>query len=78
MVRNETREGAGTGRSSRALVETGTRAARETGHRVVGGRPTADFLTQLIVGADPSLRASRLDRTRIAAALYAEASGRCR
>lgn len=76
MGRNETREGAGTGQPSRALVETGNPAARETGRRFVGGRPMAGFLTQVIVGADPALRPSRLDRTRVAAALYAEAAGR--
>jgi hypothetical protein len=34
----------------------------------------ADFLTQLIVSADPALRPARLERTKAAAALYARAA----
>ncbi len=40
------------------------------------GRPLAGFLAQMIVEADPTLRPSRLERTRAAAALYAEAGRR--
>ena len=74
MVRDETRERAETGQSSRALV--GSAPVSDNGRRVTAGRPMADFLTQLIVSADPDLRPSRLGRTRVAAALYAQAAGR--
>ncbi|MCJ2110991.1 hypothetical protein ACFZ8E_00165 [Methylobacterium sp. HMF5984] len=37
-----------------------------------GTRPLAGFLTQMIVESDPTLRPSRLERTGIAAARYAE------
>ena len=37
-----------------------------------GTRPLAGFLTQMIVASDPTLRPSRLERTGIAAARYAE------
>ncbi|WP_246685581.1 hypothetical protein [Methylobacterium sp. WL103] len=37
-----------------------------------GTRPLAGFLTQVIVASDPTLRPSRLERTGIAAARYAE------
>lgn len=42
--------------------------------RVRGGRPLAEFLTQLIVEADPRLRPARSERTKAAAALYARAA----
>ena len=42
--------------------------------RVRGGRPLAEFLTQLIVSADPGLRPARSERTKAAVALYARAA----
>ncbi|GEP04193.1 hypothetical protein [Methylobacterium oxalidis] len=39
-------------------------------------RPLAGFVAHLIVSADPRLRPSRGERTRNAAALYAEAARR--
>ncbi|GJE60237.1 hypothetical protein [Methylobacterium trifolii] len=41
-----------------------------------GGRPLAEFVAHLIVSADQSLRPSRIERTRAAAALYAETDRR--
>jgi len=40
------------------------------------GRAEAGFVTQLLAGADPTLQASRLVRTRQAAATYAEMARR--
>ncbi|MBE7199553.1 MAG: hypothetical protein INR70_17370 [Parafilimonas terrae] len=40
------------------------------------GRAEAGFLTQLLAGTDPTLQASRLVRTRQAAATYAEMAQR--
>ena len=39
-----------------------------------GTRPLAGFLTQMILEADPTLRPSRLERTGLAAARYAQAA----
>ncbi|WP_244026020.1 hypothetical protein [Methylobacterium sp. J-090] len=39
-------------------------------------RPDAGFLIQLLVSTDPGLRSARLERTRSAAASYAEAARR--
>ncbi len=39
-------------------------------------RPQVGFVAQLIVGADPTLQPSRMERARRAAALYAEAARR--
>jgi hypothetical protein len=44
--------------------------------RPASARPDAGFLIQLLVSADPALRPARLDRTRDAAATYAEAARR--
>ena len=71
MARDDTPERAGAERSALVALSPASRP-----DRVVGGRPQAAFLTQLIVGADPSLRPGRLDRTRAAAALYATTSSR--
>lgn len=53
----------------------------ETGHhaRFTAGRPMpmAGFLTQLILGADPSMRSSRSERTRAAVSIYAQSLRRC-
>jgi hypothetical protein len=75
MDRSGTRDGTETehGRadvvaSGRALV-AGTPASPLP--RVRGGRPLAEFLTQLIVSADPGLRPARSERTKAAVALYA-------
>ncbi|AWI90158.1 hypothetical protein C0214_18975 [Methylobacterium sp. DM1] len=64
-------EAAGPEASSRALVAPSSAGA---GPRLRGGRPMANFLTQLIVSADPALRPARLERTKAAAALYARAA----
>ncbi|MDP4002139.1 hypothetical protein [Methylobacterium sp. NEAU K] len=40
------------------------------------GRPSACFVAQLLIAQDPTLRPSRQERTRIAAALYAETARR--
>lgn len=45
--------------------------------RRAAARPDAGFLIQLLVSADPGLRSARLERTRNAAATYAEAARRC-
>ncbi|NEU10769.1 hypothetical protein G3T14_01310 [Methylobacterium sp. BTF04] len=42
----------------------------------VARRPDSGFLAQLIVSADPTLRASRIERTRSATARYAEMARR--
>ncbi|QIJ75985.1 hypothetical protein GU700_16040 [Methylobacterium sp. NI91] len=64
-------EAAGPEASSPALVAPSSAGARP---RLRGGRPMANFLTQLIVSADPALRPARLERTKAAAALYARAA----
>lgn len=46
------------------------------GPRGGGRRPDAGFLAQLLVSSDPTLRTSRIARTRSAAARYA-AVARC-
>jgi len=46
------------------------------GFRPVPARPLSGFLAQLIVSAEPTLRPSRIERTRSAAARYAEAARR--
>ncbi len=59
------------GAVGRALV-TGTPSGPSP--RVRGGRPLAEFLTQLIVSVDPGLRPARSERTKAAVALYARAA----
>ncbi len=72
MERDGTRERTGTRQDLVALdVDRNARARNSA-----GGRPMAAFLTQLIVEADPALRPSRSDRTRTAAARYAQAATR--
>lgn len=63
---------AGPEASSRALVAGPSVDAGP--RRIRGGRPMADFLTQLIVSTDPALRPTRPERTKAAAALYARAA----
>ncbi|KQQ48158.1 hypothetical protein ASF58_02145 [Methylobacterium sp. Leaf125] len=46
------------------------------GFRPIPARPLSGFLAQLIVSVEPTLRPSRLERTRSAAARYAEAARR--
>ncbi|KQP30764.1 hypothetical protein ASF49_12330 [Methylobacterium sp. Leaf104] len=46
------------------------------GYRPIPARPLSGFLAQLIVSAEPTLRPSRIERTRSAAARYAEAARR--
>lgn len=66
-----TGDATGSEASSRALVAQPSTGASP---RLRGGRPMANFLTQLIVSADPALRPARLERTKAAAALYARAA----
>jgi len=47
-----------------------------SGFRPVPARPLSGFLAQLIVSTEPTLRPSRIERTRSAAARYAEAARR--
>ncbi|GJD95911.1 hypothetical protein [Methylobacterium iners] len=71
MSRSET-DRTGTAQSaSQALVLLPGTADSEPRGRALR-RPSAGFLAQLMVSADPNLRPSRRDRTRAAAALYAE------
>jgi len=44
--------------------------------RFEGGRASAGFVAQLLIASDPTLRPSRLERTRAAAARYAETARR--
>ena len=62
----------------RALVvlDGGRREETGTARRPGSARPCAGFVAQLLVAADPALRPSRLERTRDAAAHYAEAARR--
>lgn len=65
----------------RALVvlEGGRSDARRmaaSADRFGTGRPSAGFVAQLLIAQDPTLRPSRQERTRIAAALYAETARR--
>ncbi|MCJ2096007.1 hypothetical protein MKK67_26440 [Methylobacterium sp. J-072] len=65
----------------RALVvlDGGRREARATivsVDRFDGGRACSGFVAHLLVATDPTLRPSRLERTRAAAARYAETARR--
>ena len=64
-----------TGRHDLVVIPGG---APEDGHRPrpIPNRPLAGFLAQLIVSAEPALRPSRSERTRSAAARYAEVARR--
>ncbi|WP_244537230.1 hypothetical protein [Methylobacterium pseudosasicola] len=44
--------------------------------RFDGGRACSGFVAHLLVATDPTLRPSRLERTRAAAARYAETARR--
>ena len=44
--------------------------------RLGAGRPNAGFVAQLLVTADPTLKPSRQERTRMAAARYGETARR--
>ncbi|WP_457105826.1 hypothetical protein [Methylobacterium sp. P5_C11] len=44
--------------------------------RAAVGKPRAVFVAQLLSADDPTLQPSRLERTRVAAARYAEAARR--
>ncbi|GJE77635.1 MULTISPECIES: hypothetical protein [Methylorubrum] len=75
MDRSRTRDSAETDRvradakpAGRSLVVV---AQPGPSSRIRGGRPLAEFLTQLIVSADPALRPARSERTKAAVALYA-------
>ena len=65
--------------TARALVvvpggrseEPQERQAPRAGLTGLGARTTPGFVAQLILSTDPTLRPSRLERTRIAAARYA-------
>ena len=64
--------------AGRALVviEGGRREEPRAFRLDAVARPGAGFVAQLLVAADPGLRPSRLERTRTAAACYAEAARR--
>ncbi len=78
MDRSGTRSGAETerGRTDMDVAGRALVAGVSSGPspRVRGGRPLAEFLTQLIVSADPGLRPARSERTKAAVALYARAA----
>ncbi|WP_027171315.1 hypothetical protein [Methylobacterium sp. 10] len=52
------------------VVNGGETVARKAS--VAYGRPSAEFLTQLLVSCEPTMRASRTERMRSATAHYAE------
>ncbi|GJD72273.1 hypothetical protein [Methylobacterium goesingense] len=58
------------------VVIAGGASGTSAGLRPVPNRALAGFLAQLIVSAEPTLRPSRGERTRAAAARYAEAARR--
>jgi hypothetical protein len=51
-------------------------ASQTSGFRPVPARPLSGFLAQLLVSVEPTLRPSRIERTRSAAAHYAAAARR--
>ncbi|MGE8125649.1 hypothetical protein ACQKQD_01590 [Methylobacterium sp. NPDC080182] len=62
-----------------ALIDGGLSEApsgTRTAERAAAGRPRAGFIAQLLTADDPTLLPSRLERTRMAAARYAEAARR--
>lgn len=62
-----------------ALIDGGLSEApssTQTAERAAAGRPRAGFIAQLLTADDPTLLPSRLERTRMAAARYAEAARR--
>jgi hypothetical protein len=52
------------------VVDGGETVARRASDAY--GRPNAEFLTQLLVNCEPTMRASRAERMRSATARYAE------
>ena len=52
------------------------RERAEPAERAAPGQSRAGFITQLLTADDPTLCPSRLERTRMAAACYAEAARR--
>lgn len=58
------------------VVIPGGASSDASSFRRVPNRPLAGFLAQLLVDADPTLRPPRSERTRSAAAHYAEAARR--
>ena len=52
------------------VVDGGETVARKASDAY--GRPSAEFLTQLLVSCEPTMRASRTERMRSATARYAE------
>lgn len=59
-----------------AVIEGGRREEPRSPRLAGAARPRAGFVAQLLVAADPGLRPSRLERTRNAAARYAETAQR--
>jgi hypothetical protein len=51
-------------------------STRRPAERAAAGKPRAGFIAQLLTADDPSLLPSRLTRTQMAAARYAEAARR--
>ena len=58
------------------LLDGGSRERSSPVSRRRDGRPDAAFVAQLLACTDPVLRPSRLERTWVAAQLYAEAMRR--
>ncbi|MCJ2034114.1 hypothetical protein [Methylobacterium sp. J-068] len=58
------------------VVIPGGAVSGTQGLRPVPARPLAEFLAQLLVSTESRLRPSRTERTRSAAACYAEAARR--
>ncbi|MCC0805625.1 hypothetical protein FPV16_05200 [Methylobacterium sp. W2] len=52
------------------VIDGGEAVARKA--NAACGRPNAEFLTQLLVSCEPTMRASRAERMRSATARYAE------
>ncbi|GBU17494.1 MULTISPECIES: hypothetical protein [unclassified Methylobacterium] len=78
MERSGTESVEESGRASsngtRALTLVAGGARQEAPAPAPRARPMAGFVTQLMVGRDPTLQTSRPARTRSAAALYAQAA----
>lgn len=75
-ARSETVRPAG---RSLVVIDGGRPEGREravSAERAVPGRSRAGFIAQLLTADDPTLLPSRLERTRMAAACYAETARR--
>ncbi|MCJ2017287.1 MULTISPECIES: hypothetical protein [unclassified Methylobacterium] len=75
-VRSETTRPVG---RSLVVIDGGRPEGRERAvpvERTALGQSRAGFITQLLTADDPTLHPSRLERTRMAAACYAEAARR--